>query len=362
MSTRVLTPGLRLAAWRKTRPVGAAALCASRHFSSTRALDLRVTAMFSETGHQRLDEQLTRIQDTIIMPAYLPAKQRKMVFNPRFASQLQKDPLSIEIDGIDYRFRALDRFKDVPNSKNALTDALNLMAEAGNFKNLPTLLSGYRKAGIVINPHQKSKITRRVVEDGNVSAIVECAIHTDKTGYTITRMEDLLRMLLSLNQRIVASGWSLEEATRAVKTRNNIMELLERPEHNCKHSLRSDYKLQLRMPVMLLMMFSKVSFIKAKKEAGQDVSTDMKEVQQDIVRLKTLWDFCMAKVWEVWDIPDYIELAPDRYFDVKQKKVLRRRLRARNMRPRLDKHYKACLNSTAFALFCEEEFGRVQVH
>ena len=174
-------------------------------------ISVAVRAVFSETENDELRNVLKMIQEKIILPAYLPEKQRRIVFDPKKRSYLEQNPIIIEVDGLEHKFSSIDRFKDVENSKKALSRALEHMHTPEDWTNLGPLLAGYRRAGIRLKAKHLGKIVRVAGTRGQIFAVIECAKQSDKTGFTLKNPEVVARVFAFINDKISKAaretGW-----------------------------------------------------------------------------------------------------------------------------------------------------------
>ncbi|QLI65463.1 uncharacterized protein G6M90_00g014920 [Metarhizium brunneum] len=272
-----------------------------RQFSSTAPNAVR--AIFSETDNTELNNTLNSIQEKIILPAHLPEKQRKMVFDPKKRSHLEQNPIIIEVDGLEHKFSSIDRFKGIENSKKALSKALDNMHSAEDWANLATLLAGYKKAGIKLKANHWGKIVRVAGTKGHIFAVIECAKQSDKTGFVFRTPEMVVRVLAFVNDKITESAWDASETKQALKWAEAVLDLLQRPEHAVS-SQRTRERLHFSRLVRGMTVFARASAVKV----GQAAERDINLLRDEVALLSSLWEDAVNK--DLSEVPEFANLNP----------------------------------------------------
>ncbi|TQV99506.1 hypothetical protein V2A60_004977 [Cordyceps javanica] len=277
----------------------------AKTFSTTTPCGVRAT--FVETENAELNEVLKTIQEKTIFPAYLPQKQRKIVFNPKMRTFMQSNPIIIEVDGIEHRFSPIDRSKDIPNSKKSFNQAMNLMETPEEWANLGTLLAGYKKAGVKLRSQHWGKIVRRAEETGNIYAVMECAKQVEKTGLKLQTHEMVVRLLAAINDKIVSGD---QAATiQAVKWMEVTLELLHRSEQVAHRDVSADTKVHASRLARGLILFTRASAVSAKQAVGEDAAAELTLLKDEVELLKTLWKG--ADLQNLNSLPEFAVLDPE---------------------------------------------------
>ncbi|ODA80012.1 hypothetical protein RJ55_02970 [Drechmeria coniospora] len=253
-----------------------------------------VRAVFAETDNSELNAVLQTIQEKIILPAYLPEKQRKLVFNPKMRSYLEQNPIVIEVDGLEHKFSSLDRFKGIENSKRILNQALDKMETTSDWSNLGTLLAGYKKAGIKLMAKHWGRVARVAGTRGHVFAVIECAKQADKTGLLLTNRELVVRVLAYVNAKITESKWDATETKQALCWAEQVLDLLQKPEHMLSTKRARD-RLHFSRLVRGLALFARASALQVKKDAGEPVEKDVVLLKDELALLGSLWEGSLEK-------------------------------------------------------------------
>ena len=266
-----------------------------------------VRAIFAETDNGELNSILTIIQEKIILPSYLPEKQRKIVFNPKMRSYLEQNPVIIEVEGLEHKFSSIDRFKGVENSKTILNRALANMQTGEDWSNLGTLLAGYKKAGIKLKADNWGKIVRVAGTRGHIYAVIECAKQADQTGLLLTNRETVVRVLAFVNDKITESKWDVAETKQALKWAEMVLDLLQRPEHTLP-TLRTRDRLHFSRLVRGMTLFARSSAVKVKQQAGESIDEDLALLRDEVNLFSSLWEDSVAQ--DLTEVEEFAKLNP----------------------------------------------------
>lgn len=264
-------------------------------------------ATFAETENGELDVILKKIQETIILPAYLPQKQRRIVFDPQMRSYLEQNPIVIEVEGMEHKFSSLNRFSDIEDSKTILKNALEKMQTADDWNNLATLLAGYKKAGIKLQPVQMGKIVRLAGETGNIYSIIECAEQAYETGLSLSKAETTVRLLLFVNDKSINNKGDAAQANQALRWTTKVMDLLQRSESKLATGNTRD-RLHFSKAVRGLVLFARASAVKANEAAGEAVEQQMTLLRDEVELVGSLWKDSLGQ--DITQVPDFSSLNP----------------------------------------------------
>lgn len=269
--------------------------------------------IYAETENTELNALLKEIQDKIILPAYLPEKQRKIVFDPTKKLYLDQNPIDIEVEGHEHRFKTLVKSKDIPRSREALWKALRAMETTEDWQNLGTLLAGYRKAGIVLAPVHIGKITRLATESGQVEVLVECLKQASETGLYITNREQFIRILMAINAKVVSANADVAQVKRAARMGEILLDLVQRPENvhrisRGKGATRSLLNFSALGRSMLL--HARVSVALAKQAAEEPIEENLVVIKDDLALLQSLWAPFSKDGIPMRDQSELVELRP----------------------------------------------------
>lgn len=217
---------------------------------------------------------------------------------------LQQNPVIIELDGLEHKFSTIDRFKDIPNSKQVFHAAVTQMQTKEDWDNLATLFAGYNKAGIRLKSWNYNRTVRLAGEKKSIYTIIDCAKQSQKTGFTLKDRECVTQLLLQINNKIVKSPKSqwAKEAAQAAKWTDIVLDLLHRPEH------ATESKLHRSAFVRSLALYAQATAVQAKQQAGQDVEADLKALAENVEFLAARWS--QFKTNDVSKIEEFTALCP----------------------------------------------------
>ncbi|CAM1505334.1 Fc.00g109710.m01.CDS01 [Cosmosporella sp. VM-42] len=279
----------------------------ARHFTSTPSYG--VSAVFSETDNAELNRVLNTIQEKIIFPAYLPPKQRELVFDPKMRNHLQQNPVVIELDGLEHKFSTIDRFKDIPNSKKILNQALDLMKTKEEWDNLATLLAGYHKAAVKLQRFHYARVIRMAGTRGSPYTIIECAKQAHKTGLTLKEKEYVVQLLVCINAKITncTPEEKKSEAAQALKWTELVVDLLQRPEHSVEGAQPAD-RLHFSPFVRGLLVFTQASAAQATQQAGEPIEAELAALAENVELLTSIW--ARHDIGDISKVQDVQDLNP----------------------------------------------------
>jgi hypothetical protein len=247
-----------------------------------------LSAVFAETENPELNKILIDVQEKIILPAYLPEAQRKIVYNPSKSDYIRRNPVVIELDGLEHTFSTIDIKKDIPNSKKALTQATKIMQTKDEWDNIATFLAGYKKAGIKLDRTHYSSLIRRACAAQQEYSIIECAKQVDKTGLSLQYDSSILLLMSSVNQKIYSSTREEGDTLQALKWNRLVWDLIQRPEHQRKGS--GPRGLPHSNPVVRgTLLFSQAHAIQAQQAAGESVEKLTKELRDNVEFISSAW-------------------------------------------------------------------------
>ncbi|KAI5928551.1 hypothetical protein F4810DRAFT_644135 [Camillea tinctor] len=203
---------------------------AKRSFTSTARRDARITK-FTPTDSPALDELLNEIRYKIILPAHLPAYQRKKMYSPKFAKALQSDPITMEIDGETIKFRHVNLVGGgVPRASRSVIQAVSQFNTPKDFANFLPLIEGV-KVDRKFDRNFYCALIRHLGEKGHISTMLECARRVEHTGYRLNESEKVTKLLYYIQKKAIDSDWDLQETRQALCWAEMVIEMLQDQEH-----------------------------------------------------------------------------------------------------------------------------------
>ncbi|KAG5998444.1 hypothetical protein E4U52_000090 [Claviceps spartinae] len=276
----------------------------ARSFSSSAAHNA-VRPIFNKTQNEELDAVLKTIQNMIILPAYLPEKQRKLIFDPAQRAYLEKNPVIIEVSGLEHRFAPINPFRDLENSKKLYNKAIDNMRSREDWENLATLLAGFRKAGIKLKPEHWDKTVRLAATQGYVNVILECAACAEETGLFFRKPEVVARVLAFSNDKISSKPTSNAEAKKALKSVELVLDLLQRPGHAYNPGEPTHKRMHFSRLVRGMVMYARAAYVQTCQEP---TAKDKELLRDDALLLTTLWKDALDK--DLSQVMEFAKLNP----------------------------------------------------
>lgn len=246
---------------------------------------LGLSAVFAETENSELNNVLIDVQEKIILPAYLPEAQRKLVFNSAKSDYIKRNPVVIELDGLEHTFTYIDRTRDIPNSKKALAQATRLMKTKEEWDNIATFLAGYRKAGIKLTREHYEAIIRRACDSQQEYSIIECAKQAVKTGLALKYESYVILLMSSINGKV---GSTAEETLQALKWNRLVSDLIQRPEHQLQGRRPRDLP-HFNPAIRGTLLFAQAHGIQAQQAAGESAEGLIKELRDNVEFISSAW-------------------------------------------------------------------------
>lgn len=159
----------------------------------------------------------------------------------------------------------------MPNSKKAFAHALTLMETKDDFDNLPILLGGYQKAGIVLRPNQYTTVIARAANRGQIAAVIECLKQSPKTGFELEFDAHVIQILMSVCKS--------QRPSVAVKLIDVLLDILRRSEHKVAKDLHP-----FSMGLVLYAQAKLVEVKKAQEDVTSEETAQLAETAQSLSR------------------------------------------------------------------------------
>ncbi|KAK0646406.1 hypothetical protein B0T16DRAFT_458328 [Cercophora newfieldiana] len=203
-----------------------------RLLSSTQSRQASKIIHFTKCSSPELDETLKTIREQLILPVYLPVEQRKKIYSEKNKAALDRDPITVEIDGEVVQFGYRDMMQ-LPNTRYLMKQAITAMKTPADFNNLWPLLEGVCfQAGRQMPPMVFRRALRKADNAGCLGVILECVKNVKKTKFRLDDHELVAHLLLAIQRVAFRSGWQEQETVRALKRVQLVLDLLEgEPEH-----------------------------------------------------------------------------------------------------------------------------------
>ena len=192
---------------------------------------------FHPGGSPELKKILRDINEYVILPEYLTEEQRKKIYRVKYKKELERDPITIEIDGKKREFRYRDMVRDKPSVKKGVPQAVSYMRSRQDFsQNLFPLLEGCYSVAKVkpADPAVFTKIIRLAGKAGATGAVLECIYKAKQTKFYLRTHEMVNELFYQLQRGAWESGWDRERTEKGLRRINKVLDLLEADqEHHC---------------------------------------------------------------------------------------------------------------------------------
>ncbi|KAI0480471.1 hypothetical protein GGR56DRAFT_274741 [Xylariaceae sp. FL0804] len=204
---------------------------ARRAFTSTARRDARMIHFHEDVSSEELANLLRTIRTKIILPTYLPLKERKKLYSPRYKKKLEAEPIMIDIDGEIIKFRYLDPQTELPKTRDSVMEAVLKFETPEDLRNLKPLLEGINRTTDKINPNTWARMVRILCQRGHLYDVIECARSVRRTGFKLDTSERVNLLLLHAQRKAVDTKWGFEETRQALRWAAMVLEMLEDEEH-----------------------------------------------------------------------------------------------------------------------------------
>ncbi|KAF2096202.1 hypothetical protein NA57DRAFT_78971 [Rhizodiscina lignyota] len=204
-----------------------------RSFAHTaRRSRVKQLPVFADSSSAELANLLQTIRERILIPGFLNAAQRDLIFLPKWKSTLENEDITAEIGDEEVPLRHLDVDRDIPRRWPAFKQAVEMSETEEDWRNMLALLEGLHQADAKITPAQHAKFIRRAIEADMMPIVIQAIRTVSATGVSLSEETVLEEVLLGgVHERAVDSGWSDEATEEAWTLATQITQLMEFPKH-----------------------------------------------------------------------------------------------------------------------------------
>lgn len=206
---------------------------------------------FRRSSNETLDSILKELTEKIILPAHLPAPQRKKLFRSRWRQKLESDPIEIELDDRRIRLRYINAAGgEVPAARRALFQAMDNMKTADDWRKLPGLLEAlYFNASRKFLPQDWPKIVRKASMAGQLAVIFETLKRPTRTGLKLDSSETVQELMNAIVWQAANDNWTASATERAFKNAERVVQALGEEEHQLKGEAKALWEQTNRFPL-----------------------------------------------------------------------------------------------------------------
>jgi hypothetical protein len=240
---------------------------------------------FGETSSPELSELLDKFRHYIVLPTYLAEEQRKKIYKAKLKDILQNDPVTMEIDGVVYKFRYINKVTDLPNTHKLVAKALNIMKKPKDFQNLIPLLEGCERANRKLAAPLRSVMIGKAGMHKSFHIIMDCIKGVKRTGFKLDRSQIINEVLTWLQLPAIQSGWKEAKTKTALKNVRLILNLLEGDEHHAPNKETKGRFPFYRDPQILAARLHMAAARAVHHRGGKDVDGTVTKYASELVAL-----------------------------------------------------------------------------
>lgn len=177
------------------------------------------------------------MREEVLLPCYIPAEQRKLLTRKQQKDHLDKNPITVEIDGVVHKLGYRDPIT-LPSPRRTVLDAVKLMDSERDFRNLVLMLQGLHSVAKTKwqKPWDMTRIARRAGGHGQIFRIIEAANRVGDTGVKFDHAELIAEVMYWIQEKACglqpgAERWGQKATAQALNWADMVVEMLHLPEH-----------------------------------------------------------------------------------------------------------------------------------
>lgn len=186
---------------------------------------------FSETSSPELDGILATFRNKVFLPAHLSKQQQDLIYKKKNQRLLSVEPVTARISGEDFQLEHIDKVKDLPNTRRAFFEAVDLMKEKRDWDQIPNLLQGLKNAGTNLKPHFLLILIRKAAVVGRMDVMIECARRVDATGFRLNDPELVAALMWGIQCKAITSEFEAKETKKALAWAEMLLVIMEEDRH-----------------------------------------------------------------------------------------------------------------------------------
>ncbi|KAL9130255.1 MAG: hypothetical protein Q9217_001505 [Psora testacea] len=187
---------------------------------------------FHPTPSAELDTLLSTFRSNIFLPAHLIHPQHTLLYKRKNHTLLTSDePATVKLGGEVHQLHPLDHQKDEPKTRSSFAKAMALMAETGDWRNLPPFLEGLKTARRAIKGWQFEKAVRLANESGKQGVVMECLRRVEETGMGLWDLGVAREAMWGAVWKVIQGNGSEEAVGRARRHAESVWELMWDAKH-----------------------------------------------------------------------------------------------------------------------------------
>ncbi|KAN0078729.1 hypothetical protein V8E54_005242 [Elaphomyces granulatus] len=214
--------------------------CFRQSLISSRGYSKNAIPSFAPTSSTELDQILNRFREELFIPVGLGARQRRLIFQPKYSEKLEEEPITVTIGQDEtFQLRPLDP-QSLPR-KEEIVQVVSLMKTTKDWQNIIPFLVGMRMSRRFLTQGRWEWLIRKAGEADSLGIILELAKQSDKTGLKLKEIDIVHRLFFALHQKAQAADFEGDSMKKALSLAKQFAMLLEAPEH-INHNITLDPK------------------------------------------------------------------------------------------------------------------------
>ncbi|KAJ5345418.1 hypothetical protein N7452_003422 [Penicillium brevicompactum] len=192
-----------------------------------------VIPSFTSTPSTELNAALQRFREEVFIPYGLPVRQQKSVFKPKYAKQLEHEPVVVKISETEEYTLTPKKRHELPSKKEAM-EVLHMMVSTGEFGNLPAFLAGLKMSGYAVSSNRWEYIIRKASYAGKLPIIAEVARRGPATGLSLADKNIARVLFFELHQTASRASFEGEQTAQALKLAEDFAFMMNQEFHSTK--------------------------------------------------------------------------------------------------------------------------------
>lgn len=165
------------------------------------------------------------------------------------------EAVTARISGEDFQLKHINKVKDLPNTRKAFFQAVDLMKEKKDWDQVPVLLQGLKNAGSSLKMEWLLILIRKAAVAGRMDVMIECARRVDATGFRLNDPELMSALMWGIQCKAITSEFDTKETKKALAWAEMLLVIMEEDKHAGRRViLKSDPRRRLEVVGALLQL------------------------------------------------------------------------------------------------------------
>lgn len=174
---------------------------------------------------------LSTLNSKALLPKHLTLEQEKLVYKPENRPKLEQEPIEITLGDVTLPLEHIDRMKDQPAYRKQFNNIMHVSKTPEDWENLVRVMEGAHNANLHLPTHTLIKAIRLLSQENMQHLVLKALQRVEATGVRLRNFELIAMVMRGVRDRAWQSGWSKDELQKALRFSQQIVELMEHPEH-----------------------------------------------------------------------------------------------------------------------------------